>query len=149
MAHPFHGLLEAALSTADCKYIAMADDMSSAAVLNENLRRLQLIAPEPVPLFVDKEPAVFMINSLGWTKLRKNIRLRHHYLRNVTTGVLVGVRHNPGQQRKVDIMTKAVDSIAFLRARQLLSMAPPSDIFHENSGECILVMQCAQTLFHH
>lgn len=112
----------------------MADAMRPATVLADNLRRLKLIGNETVPLFVGNDTSVVVINYLCWKKLRKTIRLRHHYLQNMITDALINVRHIPTKHQNADIMTKALGRIAFLHTRQFLFMAAPSESFLEKSG---------------
>lgn len=68
-----------------------------------------------------------MINSISGSKLRKTIRIRHHYLQQEMDDARVDVVHIPTHLQKAYIMTKPLARVTFLRARNLLSMADPPD----------------------
>lgn len=117
-----------ALSTAEAQYIAMTEAMRLATSIAANLREMGLITDQPVPFFLDNEPAVKMINAISGTRLRKTIRIRHHLIQQEMSEALVEVSHIPTSLQKADIMTKPLSRVAFLRGRSLLSMEAPQ--FH-------------------
>lgn len=82
-----------ALSTAEAEYMAMVEAMRVATPLALSLWRLGMISKTPAPFFVDNQPVVRMIESMSGTKLRRTIRIRHHYLQAQVTEAEIEIRH--------------------------------------------------------
>lgn len=95
---------------------------------------MRFISSDPFPFVVDNEPDVPMVHSLSGTRLRKTIRIPHHYLQQTIADSLVDVRHLPTERQKDDIMTQPVVTVAFLKVHRLLGMGFPCATSHVMSG---------------
>lgn len=67
--------------------------MRTTTALKTVLQRINCIEKTPVHFFVDNEPAVSMITSLGGTRMRKTIPTCHHYLQQTIADALVNFSH--------------------------------------------------------
>lgn len=83
----------------------MTETMCLAKIIDASLSSTGLIVDLPVPFFFDNKLAIKLIHLFSGTKLRKTIRILHHYLQQETVDARFQVQHIPSHLQKADIMT--------------------------------------------
>ena len=113
------------LSTAEAEYIAATDTLR-LAIFVTRLQSHILRKPRQTPsLYIDNQPAIQMMQSLGGTKLRRFIDIKHNYIQDILERKTVKLEHIPTNRQLADGLTKALKRQPFASMLHNLNIRPP------------------------
>jgi len=109
------------LSSTEAEYISLSDT-SHQLVWVRNLFSELGIELAPIPLYGDNQGTIFITSNLVQEKRSKHIDLRYHYIRDVVQLDKVELFFIEGTQNPVDMFTKNLGCIKFLKFREQLGL---------------------------
>eukprot|EP00737_Agarophyton_chilense_P005057 gb/GEZJ01007029.1/.p2 GENE.gb/GEZJ01007029.1/~~gb/GEZJ01007029.1/.p2 ORF type:complete len:121 (+),score=11.26 gb/GEZJ01007029.1/:555-917(+) len=78
---------------------------------------LQLHTNEPSLCYTENQTAIAIAKSIGHSKRRKLIDVRHHILRHHICNKTIAIKHIPSSQNVADILTKSTQCNIFTHLR--------------------------------
>ena len=114
-------------STAEAEYVAASMCCREEMFVSDLLIDLNILAPRPLPLFLDSKSAIDMAFDPVSFKKTKHILREAYYLRDLVARSKVKPSHVPSQNQRADMYTKATPRVLYREecARLLCDVASP------------------------
>jgi len=114
------------LSTAEAEYIAASNAAQEICYLRRLLADLGFAQRAPTLMMEDNQGVIACLIDPAYSgKLKKNLDVRFHLVRQCVGEGLVSVEYCPTEEMLADIMTKPLARDRFLRLRSLLGLLLP------------------------
>ncbi len=110
-----------ALSSTEAEYMSLSDT-SCQLVWVRNLFSELGIELAPVPLYRDNQGTIFIASNPVQEKHSKHIDLHYHYIRDVVQSDKVELFFIEGTQNLVDMFTKNLECVKFLKFQDQLGL---------------------------
>jgi hypothetical protein len=109
-----------AKSSTEAEYMALSDATAEVIGLRQMLGELGCPQTDPTDIGEDNQGALLIAKNKATNKRTKHIRIRYHHIRDEIEKKQVNIVRVPTQQQTADIFTKALPTVKFARAMQLL-----------------------------
>ena len=114
-----------ALSSTEAEYYAMTHAFKEALWLRVFLGFSHLPVPLPFPILSDNQAACSLSNSIAISARSKHINIHHHFIRAHVQDGSFTTTWIPTADMPADIFTKPLNSVVFLRHRDVLGLSVP------------------------
>jgi hypothetical protein len=125
-----------ALSTTEAEYMAAADATREAIWLQDILAELGLTNTNESVLYQDNQGAIFIENNTTNKARTKHIDVRYHFIRQHVQAGRINVEFCPSNRMTADILTKPLNTDAFIGHRAKLMNESPEVILATNRRNC-------------
>ena len=117
-----------ATSTPESEYIAFNQALKLLTFMVRLLSEIHVYEIVEPRAKIDNLPTIQMIETLGGTKRRKFMDLRHHAITDQLKRYGITLIHVPSDQMKADIMTKQLARSEFRHQRSRLNVCRPKPL---------------------
>jgi hypothetical protein len=114
-----------ALSSTEAEYMALSDCSRQVVWMHTLLGELDYHL-RPIPICGDNQGSIFIASNPVTEKRSKHIDIRYHYIREVVARKLAEIYFIDGENNPVDLLTKNLGSVKFLKYRAMLGLEFPS-----------------------
>lgn len=111
-----------ALSTCEAEFMAATAAACQAVWLRKLLGQLTGNYVGPVVLYIDNKSAIDLAKNPVFHRRSKHIDIRYHFVRECVERGEIVIKHVVTDSQRVDIMTKALNTVKFESMRKLLGV---------------------------
>ncbi|CAI7866221.1 unnamed protein product [Closterium sp. NIES-53] len=113
---------EIAQSSREAEYMAMYHDIKEIVILRKLLGGMGAEQEGPTPLFSDSEAAIGMANNPILNGLKKHLKMKWHWVRQMVEGI-VELHHVKASKQAADFLTKRLPESAHWKCAKMCGMA--------------------------
>lgn len=111
-----------ALSSCEAEFIAGIEAARQAIWLQDLLGEIYETLCRKVVIRIDNQSAIALTKNPVFHGRSKHIYTRYHFIRECVESGWIEVEHVQGNQRRVDILTKALGRIKFKKMKELIGV---------------------------
>jgi hypothetical protein len=108
-----------ALSTCEAEYMAITEASKAVLFLRSLVEELGF-PQATIPVFGDNQPSIHLALNPSVTPRSKHIAIRYHFVRDLVSAAVIGLRYIPTTDQIADAMTKNLPAPAFAQLTSLM-----------------------------
>src|SRR5258707_9285334 len=110
------------LSSTKAEYMVMTHSRKEAVFLNHLFSDLAIPVSNPIPLLVDNQSAIALMENPIFHTCSKHIEVRHHWMREKVGDGTIQLEYVLTTDQVVDIFTKPLNVEKFRKFRDMLGL---------------------------
>src|SRR5260221_3501994 len=114
------------LSSTKAKYMAMTHVGKEVAFLKHTLDDIGISISFPVPLLIDNQSAIVLVENPIFHARSRHIEVCHHWIREKVEDGTLQLKYVPTSDQVVDIFTKVLNAEKFGKFRKMLGLVQVS-----------------------
>ena len=99
------------LSSTEAEYIALSETTQEAIWLKRLCDDFNIEIKHPVPILVDNQSAIKIVDNYKFSNSTKHIETRYHFVKDIKQRNIIDVKYCPGEHNIADMLTKPLAAI--------------------------------------